>query len=234
MSENPMDGYGAPGPSLSAESAPAGRDPKVLIGGGIGLALVAAIGAYLFLGGGGGGSAAPTAVTPVHHVTPTTTPSATVVPVGKPTPAVRTFNGDVGRDPFAALITSPPPPAPKVTKAVTPATPPTAAPTVVITSGPGNVVAPPGGTTVTVAPVPTATPTSSAPTAVLVVLKAITFHGPTPYVMVTDAGKSYLLKTGDIANGTLKVMAIAADDGTATFQLGDQTFDLHIGQSFVD
>ena len=72
----------------SAESAPAGRDPKVLIGGGIGLAVVAAVGAYLFLGGGGG-SATPAAAPPVHHVTPTTTPSATVISVGKPTPAVR-------------------------------------------------------------------------------------------------------------------------------------------------
>ena len=66
------------------------------------------------------------------------------------------------------------------------------------------------------------------------VLKAITFHGATPYVLVTYAGKSYLLKTGDDRRRVAQGHGDRADDGTATFQLGDQTFDLHIGQSFVD
>ena len=70
--------------------------------------------------------------------------------------------------------------------------------------------------------------------AVVVVLKAIAFHGTTPYVVVSFSGKSIALKTGDTSAGNLKVVAIAPDDGTATFQLGDQTFDLHIGQSYVD
>ena len=79
----------------------------------------------------------------------------------------------------------------------------------------------------------TPAPTTSAP-AVVVVLKAIAFHGSTPYVVVSFSGKSIALKTGDTSAGNLKVVAIAPDDGTATFQLGDQTFDLHIGQSYVD
>jgi hypothetical protein len=94
---------------------------------------------------------------------------------------------------------------------------------------------------------PTGLPTGSPPTAappnpvtttppvakVLVVLKAIAFHGTTPYVVVTYTGVQYALKTGDNAGASLKVLAIAPDDGSATFQLGDQTFDLHIGQTYV-
>jgi hypothetical protein len=70
----------------------------------------------------------------------------------------------------------------------------------------------------------------------MVVLKAIAYPkgAGTPYVVVTYGGQQYMLKTGDTAGASLKVLAIAPDDGAATFMLGDQTFDLHIGQSYVD
>ncbi len=236
MSEVPMGGYDAPSAESSDGSGPSGRDPKVLIGGGIGLAVVAIVGGYLFLGGGGGGStAAPKAAgVGVHHVT--ATPTATVIPVGKPTAAVKTFKGDVGRDPFRPLVTPPPV---RTTAAPKPAS--TTLPAGATTS-PGSVVGPGGLPTglppVTAPPVtlpPTVIPTTTPPAAkVVVVLKAIAFHSTTPYVLVNYAGVQYALKTGDSAGASLKVLAIAPDDGTATFQLGDQTFDLHIGQSYVD
>jgi hypothetical protein len=226
MSENPMGGYGAPQPEDSATSA---RDPRVLIGGGIALAAVALVSGYLFLGGGGGTPTATDSV--IHHTTPTAT--ATVIPVGKPTAAVRTFKGDVGRDPFRALVTSPPAPTVAAVKPTT-STVPTASPT-----SPGSVIGTGGLPTLPVGSVPTAVPTvlptaTTPPVAkVMVVLKAIAFHGTTPYVAVTYSGAQYALKTGDTAGASLKVLAIAPDDGSATFQLGDQTFDLHIGQTYV-
>jgi hypothetical protein len=236
MSEVPMGGYGAPTPEQPEASAPKPRDPRLLIGGGIGLAVVAAAGAYLFLGGGGGGTATPAAVSPRIHHSATPTATATVIPVGKPTAAVRAFKGDVGRDPFQALVT----PAPA---AVT--TSPKATSTAPVTSAtattPGTVVGPsgvptglPGGVTPTGTTPSTAIPTTTPPPAkVMVVLKAITFHGTMPFVVVSYTGVQYMMKTGDTAGASLKVLAIAPDDGSATFQLGDQTFDLHIGQSYV-
>ncbi|MDX6208867.1 MAG: hypothetical protein QOE24_1258 [Frankiales bacterium] len=230
MSENPMGGFGAPLPELPEDPATPARDPRVLIGGGIALAAVALVGGYLFLGGGGGST--PTATDSViHHTTPTTT--ATVIPVGKPTAAVRTFKGDVGRDPFRALVTSPPAPTVAAVKPTT-STVPTVTPT-----SPGSVIGTGGLPTLPVGSTPTAAPTAVPTTTtppvakVLVVLKAIAFHGTTPYVAVTYSGAQYALKTGDTAGASLKVLAIAPDDGSATFQLGDQTFDLHIGQTYV-
>ena len=239
MSENLMGGgMAAPGPELPEETPASGRDPKVLIGGGIGLALVAAVGGYLLLGGGGGSSSSttPTAASPAISHSATMTPSASAAPVGKATAAIRTFNGEVGRDPFKALIT--PPPVPSATATPTPKAAATTLPAVVTTS-PGSVVGLPttGVTALPTGPVlvPTATPAPTTTTpAVVVVLKAIAFHGTTPYVVVSFSGKSVALKTGDTSSDNLKVVAIAPDDGTATFQLGDQTFDLHIGQSYVD
>ena len=241
MSEDPMGGYGAPAPELPEDSAPPRRDPR-LIYGGIAAVVVVAVGGYLFLGGGGGGSAAPAAVgVGVHH--PTTTPSAsaspTVITVGKPTAAVRTFQGDVGRDPFQALVTAP---APVTTKATKPVSTTSTLPTAPATT-PGSVVG--GGSALPPGSLPTSGLPTSAPstvistttppvTKVIVVLKAIAFHGATPYVVVSYSGVQYMMKTGDAAGASLKVVAIAPDDGTATFQLGDQTFDLHIGQSYVD
>jgi hypothetical protein len=235
MSEVPMGGYGAPSPEQPEASSPPARDPRLLIGGGIGLAVVAVAGAYLFLSGGGGGAASPTAVpTHLHH---SATATATVIPVGKPTANVKVFKGDVGRDPFRALVT----PSPEAT--TTAAKPTSTAVPAATTTSPGSVVGP-GGVTTTGLPVgtpptntapPTAIPTTTPPpTKVMVVLKAIAFHGTTPYVVVSYAGAQYAMKTGDSAGASLKVVAIAPDDGTATFQLGDQTFDLHIGQSYVD
>ncbi|BEP16045.1 hypothetical protein acdb102_43560 [Acidothermaceae bacterium B102] len=240
MSENLMGGgFAAPGPELPEETPARGRDPKVLIGGGIGLAVVALAGGYLLLGGGGGGSTAtPPLATTIRH-TATATPSASAAVTAKATAVIRTFHGEVGRDPFKALITPPPPApttsAPKTTSTTLPA---------VATTSPGSVVGlPTTGVSglpttlptgvVPVVPTTTAAPTTTPP-AVMVVLKAIAFHGTTPYVVVSYAGKSLMLTTGDTSNGNLKVVAIAPDDGTATFQLGDQTFDLHIGQSYVD
>jgi hypothetical protein len=237
MSEVPMGRYGAPTPEQPEDSTPSARDPRLLIGGGIGLVVVAAAAAYLFLGGGG--TATPTAVSPrVHHSATPTATSAAVIPVGKPTAAVRTFNGDVGRDPFLPLVT----PAPAAT---TTAPKPTSTAPVATTTAttPGTVVGPggvsttglPGGVPPTNTPPPTVIPTATpTPTKVMVVLKAIAFHGTTPYVVVSYSGVQYMMKTGDSAGASLKVLAIAPDDGTATFQLGDQTFDLHIGQSYVD
>jgi hypothetical protein len=236
MSEVPMGGYGAPSPEQPEDSTPSARDPRLLIGGGIALAAVAVAGAYLFLSGGGGGTASPSAVAPRVHQSVTPTPTATVIPVGKPTAAVKAFKGDVGRDPFRALVTSPP--------AVTSAAPkPTSTAVPVTTTSPGSVVGP-GGVTTTGLPTgapptlpvqPTLLPTTTpAPAKVMIVLKAIAFHDTTPYVVVSYSGVQYAMKTGDSAGASLKVVAIAPDDGTATFQLDDQTFDLHIGQSYVD
>jgi hypothetical protein len=240
MSENSMGGYGAPLPEQPEDSTTPARDPRLLIGGGIALAAVALVGGYLLLGGGGGGAGTAATTGVVHHTTTSTTPSAstTVIPVGKAPAAVRTFKGDVGRDPFQALVTSPPAP-PVATAAAAagtaPVTVPTAAPTSpgsVVGTGTGGVpVALPTGAAPTTAPV---TPVTTQPAKVMVVLKAIAFHGTTPYVVVTYSGTQYALKTGETAGASLKVVAIAPDDGTATFQLGDQTFDLHIGQSYVD
>jgi hypothetical protein len=233
-----MGGYGAPSPAQPEDSAPPARDPRLLIGGGIALAVVAVAGAYLFLSGGGGGTASPSAVPPgLHHtVAPTTT--ASIVPVAKPTPTVKAFKGDVGRDPFRALITSAPP----VAAATTVAKPTSTVAPVTTTPSPGSIVGPSGvptglpvGTPPTSTTPATAIPTTTAPpTKVMVVLKAIAFHGTTPYVVVTYSGVQYAMTTGESAGASLKVVAIAPDDGTATFQLGDQTFDLHIGQSYVD
>lgn len=242
MSDNFMGG-GMAAPELPEETPATGRDPKVLIGGGIGLALVAIVGGYLLLGGGGGdSSSAPAAAArpAVTHAAPTT-PSASAAPVGKATAAIKTFNGEVGRDPFNPLIT--PPPVPTNTAASGSATPSpgsTALPTAAAPT-PGTVVSglPTTGvtalpTSITLVPTGTPAPTTTKAPAVVVVLKAIAFHGTTPYVVVSFSGKSLALKTGDTSAGNLKVVAIAPDDGTATFQLGDQTFDLHIGQSYVD
>jgi hypothetical protein len=236
MSENFMGG-GLPAPEQPEETPSTGRDPKVLIGGGIGLALVAVVGGYLLLGGGGSDSpSAPAAVRPaVTHAAPTT-PSASATATGKAPAAIRTFNGDVGRDPFNPLITPPPTTAPPTSAAPNPVATTTPASA---TPSPGSVVGlPPNGvnvlpTSIPVVPTSIPAPTTTAP-AVVVVLKAIAFHGATPYVVVSFGGKSIALKTGDTSAGNLKVVAIAPDDGTATFQLGDQTFDLHIGQSYVD
>jgi hypothetical protein len=237
MSEVPMGGYGAPSPEQPEDSAPSARDPRLLVGGGIALAIVAIGGGYLFLSGGGGGTATPAAVAPGIHHSATATPTVAVIPVGKPTVAVHAFKGDVGRDPFRALVTPPPPPttkAPKPTSTVLPVT---------TTTSPGSVVGPvgvpsttglPGGVPPTNPPPTVISTTTPPPAKIMVVLKAIAFHGTTPYVVVSYSGVQYMMKTGDNAGASLKVLAIAPDDGTATFQLGDQTFDLHIGQSYVD
>jgi hypothetical protein len=235
MSENFMGGYGAPTPEPETASEAPARDPRILIGGGIGLAVVALGGAY-FLLHGGGGSDTPSSAPFVRH-TVSSTPTATVIPVSTASVAkVKAFKGDVGRDPFQALVTPTTPPAPKTTAPKpTETTLPNATPT-----SPGTVIGPPGSTPVATLPVtsgtPTPAPTTSAPVKVMVVLKAIAYpHGSTdPYVVVSFSGQQYMLKTGDTAGGNLKLLAIAPDDGTATFMLGDQTFDLHIGQSYVD
>jgi hypothetical protein len=225
-----MGGYGAPALEPESGEGPA-RDPRLLIGGGIGLAVLALGGAYLLLGGGGGGSA--TAATPPVRHTVTTTAAATVIPVGTATKPVKVFKGDVGRDPFQALVTATPQPV-VTTKAATSTTLPAT-----VTTTPGTVVAPPTlpvSTLPVTSTTPTPAPTTTAPVKVMVVLKAIAYpHGSTnPYVEVSYSGQTYMLKTGDVAGASLKVLAIAPDDGTATFMLGDQTFDLHIGQTYVD
>ena len=248
MSENLMGGgFAAPGPELPEETPARGRDPKVLIGGGIGLAVVALAGGYLLLGGGGGSSTAtpPLTRTVVSH-SAAPTPSASDAAATKASVVIHTFHGEVGRDPFKALITaSPPAPTTAAPKPVSTTLPAAA------TTSPGSVVGLPttgvsalpttgvsGLPTTGLPGLPTVAPTTAAPTttapAVMVVLKAIAFHGTTPYVVVSYAGKSLALKSGDTASANLRVVAIAPDDGTATFQLGDQTFDLHIGQSYVD
>jgi hypothetical protein len=236
MSEMHSGDYGPPGSGSAEESAAPRRDPRLLIGGGVAVAVVALAGGYFLLGRGGGSSDAwtPTAV-PRHSVS--ASPAATVVPVGQAA-AIKTFHGDVGRDPFQPLITTPPPATAAASSAAGTTAPTSGTPAA--TTTPGTVVGGPTATSIpTAAPtspgtvvIPTVAPTTSS--TVMIVLKAIEFKGQTPYALVSDAGKQYLMKTGDVANSDLKVMAIAPDDGTATFQLGDQMFDLHIGQSYVD
>jgi hypothetical protein len=203
----------------------------VLIGGGIGLAAVALVGGYFFLGGGGSDSSATPAAPHTSATSLAPTPTGTVIAVGKPTAAVKTFKGDVGRDPFQALVTSPPAPTTTAAKPASTTLPAAATSTSGAVVGPTTL--PTSGPTLPITPT-SAAPTTSAAPKIMVVLKAIAFHGATPYVVVSYSGQQYALKTGETAGESLKVLAIAPDDGTATFQLGDQTFDLHIGQSYVD
>lgn len=236
MSEFSPQGFGDPGADPAEAASGAKRDPRLLIGGGLAVAIAAVAGAYLLLGGGSGSDAGSPSVA-AHH--PVATATATVVPIGTPAAHVRTFNGDVGRDPFRALVTPPPAVATGSTSGATGATGGTATTAPAPTTTPGTVVGPTslptsGPTLPVTTTVPVPTPTATQAAKIMVVLKAIAFHGQTPYVLVHFDGAQYALKTGDTAASSLKVVAIAPDDGTATFQLGDQTFDLHIGQSYVD
>jgi hypothetical protein len=80
---------------------------------------------------------------------------------------------------------------------------------------------------------PTPAPTTQAPQTVLV-FRSIGFtSGNVAMVDITYNRKAYRLKAGQTVGGTLKVVSIEPDDSMAVFQVGDQTFDLHVGQAWV-
>lgn len=198
----------------------------VALGGGL-LALVVAGGGFFLLSHGGGSKDAAQGVVP-HGKAP-----ATAAPAGGGAKAtggatrvkIRPYKGaPAGRDPFKPLVTAPAQPS----AVPTPSSSPTTSVPIV---GPGTGVTPP-----TTAPsgAPTPAPTTQAPQTTLA-FEGIDFASPgnTPVVHVRFDGKDYRLKTGATAAGSLKVVSIEPDDSMAVFQVGDQIFDLHVGQVWV-
>ncbi|MFL6137821.1 MAG: hypothetical protein ACJ74O_08490 [Frankiaceae bacterium] len=211
------DGDGEPGRRPSRRA--------LLAGGGV-LALAVVGGAFLLLSGGGGGTAQQGLV---PHGKPVASSSSGPSGAGASAPATRkklpVYRGaPAGRDPFKPLVTPPPPAAPPSASA--PAPSPTSVPIVGPGTGPGT-----GGG------VPTSTPTPSAsrPAATtILVFRSISFtSGNVPVVDITFNGKSYRLRSGGKVDNVLRVISIQPDDSMAVFQVGDQTFDLHVGQAWV-
>jgi hypothetical protein len=175
-------------------------------------AVVAALGvsAFLFLGGSGGAS--PAAGAGAVALPPSSSKSAhpSVTPTVAPTIPIAATEPN-RHDPFKPLYT--PKPVPVTT------TPASTTPSGGLPSGsPGGTVGP-GGT----------------PGATQNVVKLVSISGDTaPTVSVQIDGKPFLGKTNDILGSVLRVVSIRTTDGAATFQLGDATFDLHIGQSYTN
>lgn len=227
-------------------AAPARSRRVVFLAGGVAVAVALAGGAFLLLGGGGGGDDIELGVPPQRPVA-----SATPEPSAEPTPEAPLLDETEEpqrHDPFRPLY---PPKPPESTDPPVPTDAPTDVPTGWPTapgggSGGGGVVGgggQPGATQNVVAllginiggetvgedpldgeePVdeePTASPSPTGP--------------PEITVSVTVDGQEFEGKVGDTLGSILLVVAIRPDDGAATFQLGEVTFDLRIGQSFVN
>jgi hypothetical protein len=203
---------------------------KMALGGGL-VALVVAGGGFFLLSHGGGSKDAAQGVVP-HGKAP-----AAAAPAGGGAKAgasgatrvkIRPYKGaPAGRDPFKPLVTAPAQPSAVPT---TPSSSPTT-PSVPIV-GPGT-----GGTPPTTAPsgAPTPAPTTQPAPQTTLAFEGIEFAAPgnTPVVRVRYDGKEYRMKTGATAAGSLKVVSIEPDDSMAVFQVGDQIFDLHVGQVWV-
>lgn len=218
---------------------------RVAIVGGL-LAAVLAGGGYFLLGHHGSSQSAtftpnvakPSAAAPGGGAAGTPQPSAS--------PLTKYTGAPAGRDPFKPLVTAPPPPAPPSPTASQATPSPTVPP--VVGGVPGGTTFPGGGfpsTAPSTAPstpgssgssgVPSPAPSSSTPTpaTVLVLHGIVGADTATPKVSISFDGKAYTLKAGEQVNGTLELVSIQPDDGLAVFQLGDQTFDLHVGQTYL-
>lgn len=191
---------------VPANEAPKSR--RVILLGGVGAVLLAlAGGAYVLLGLGGTEVASEELGTPTRQASaapsrPTASPAVTA-------PGVSVVGKEpVRRDPFRPLYK--------------PAPPPTTAPT-----GP----TPPGVPADPNAPgVPTSPDSPTAPE-VVITLRSIGGTEAEPTVTFTVGDSQITAKTDEVVGGVLKILSIRVDDKAATFQLGDETFDLRIGQS---
>lgn len=193
---------------------------------GVALLVVVLGGAAMFLLRGGSSSTdAGTFPMPAHpaagHDSSASASPSALAPIAKYTGA------PAGRDPFAPLVK------------------PAAA-----TGVPGASAAPSGAASAP-APAPTAAAPSgstpggaSAPTspsaAVSLTLHAIVgADTSSPEVQVVYNGKSQEMKVGDVlgggevSGGTVKLQSIQPDDNVATFEIGDGTYDIHVGQTFT-
>ena len=197
--------------SDDAAPNPAGGQRRAVVFGGVALVVVAlGAGAFLLLSGSDdaatSASALPSRPAAVVGTSPSISPSAAL-----PTATEATLH-----DPFKPLY--PPKPTPVPTPTALPTTAPT--PGAGLPTTPGGVVGP-GGTT--------GTPGTQN------VVKLLSITGSTiPTVTITVDGATYTGKTGEVLGSIAQIMSIRPDDGAATFQLGDATFDLHIGQSYTN
>ncbi|MCU1676632.1 MAG: hypothetical protein JWM93_1390 [Frankiales bacterium] len=199
-------------PDTQSDDRSGGRKRLVMIGG-IGAVLAALGGGALLLLGGSGDVADISALPQKRPVAvsakPTVTPTPTVIPVA---------SEPNRHDPFKPLY--PPKPTP----------PPTVAPTVPSASGSGV----PGGTTDGSGGV-VGPGSTGAPGATQNVVKLVSITGDNiPTVSITVDGTPYTGITGAILGSIAQVVSIRADDGAATFTMGEATFDLHIGQSYTN
>jgi hypothetical protein len=211
-----------PGPAgfAASESDPA-ADRKKRLTAIIGIAAVVAIlggGGYFLLMTGNDAPAAVTSALPTSRSTRSATPSASAKASAVPTPPPVVATEPARLDPFKPLYS--PAPVPVVS---TPAAQPTVGPS-------GGVPGTPGGGLVSGGP--TVGPGTPSAGQNIVRFTSIDSKPAKPTVTVSLDGVILVGATGDVLGGTLKVVSIRPDDGAATFQLGEATFDLHIGQSY--
>lgn len=169
-------------PPASFDSADAGRQRKLIIGGGVGVLALAAIGGYLLLSGGSSDSSV--ALPVPHHVVAAPAASARASAGSPASPSavavLPVYHGDVGsRDPFAlpAALTAAASPAaaaaaPAAAASAAPAAGASAGPLpggamTTTLGGPGTTTLGPGGTTVSMLP-GTGTGTGTTPSTVTV------------------------------------------------------------------
>jgi hypothetical protein len=203
-------------PGMGDEQPPvAGGNRRAVVIGGVAVVVAAlAAGGFMLMSGSNDAatlaSTLPTKAATTHSVQPS--PSATSA---TPLPAATEPNR---HDPFKPLF--PPKPVPTPT--------PTVAPTVPGVSGSGLPTAPGGTGGGVIGP-------SGSPGSAQNVVKLVSITGSKiPTVTVTLDGVQFVGSPPTIFGGILQVMSIRPDDGAATFQLGDATFDLHIGQSYAN
>ena len=203
--------------SQSAAPAAGGRRRAVVIGGIAAVVLTLGGGAYVLFGAAD--DAATTAGGPpvLPSRTAVVSPSANSLPSPiAPGPATEPNR----HDPFKPLYSPKPIPP---TASPTPAAPvPSALPSGnPLPTTPGGVVGP-------------GTPGTPGATQNVVKLLSISGAGKTPMITVSVDGVPSTGKAGEVLASILQIVSIRPDDGAATFQLGDATFDLHIGQSYTN
>jgi len=218
MSETP----GLPGLAPEAETPTRSRRMVVLVGI---VAVLAAlgIGGYLLLSGGDNAATAASGPRPAPlarstagtSVSPSSAPVRTLPPAGsEPT----------RHDPFKPLYSPAPVPATAVPTAP-------AAPTAVATSG----VPVPGSVPTGVLPSGTGTggPGIGGSTGqdVVTFISIAKTAKPLTVTLRLD-GAVVTGAAGDTLGSMLKVLSIRPDDNAATFQLGEATFDLHVGDFY--
>jgi hypothetical protein len=214
-----------PGPAgfAASESDPA-ADRKKRLTAIIGLGAVVAIlggGGYFLLMTGNDAPAAVTSALPTSRSTRSATPSASAKPSAAPTPPPVVATEPARLDPFKPLYSPAPVPVESTTAA-----PPAVGPSAGASGTPGGGLVS-GGPTVG----PGTTPSAGQN---VVRFTSIDSKPAKPTVTVSLDGVILVGAAGDVLGGTLKVVSIRPDDGAATFQLGEATFDLHIGQSYIN